>query len=649
MAARLRSILNEARSEVAPSAAHGLEGKVAALKSLDKLDAKVLSSLQFFVEDRRKDLEAREFVVKNLQSKLALLLRRVRSETERERLQHAAQLTELRKQNGELKSECKRAQDACKAAKSKNATASSKNQELAGALEAKQAELEALLKAQAESSKRVGELQAQVSRFSSDIQNAAAENDAKKRALASQVEEGATRARQEVEAVRKEAAQAQEARDAAEARAKVAEARAMALESRLDAARREARTVETSLSESREAAAKEAAGHAAALSGWETRVGKVADDLSAAVRAATRGDEGGGDGEVASDEMGPGDGKKGGTLSRLESAVATAVRRIDAARSSQRRAAEKQRSLEVKAKGARARAERLEAEMTRKTEAMRLLEMEAARERKARKQAETNAAADSSADTIKRLKAQLMTVRRTMQSTVQRVREDARAELERVKAKLEGDKLELAKSLSQANSHFENAVGNTEKAMATAEKHRNEKARHNEELTQRIKVMVNEIKELNFENERLHVRVRKIAPLEAKVEELKAGLGGLANAKGQVASLTAIQQEVKRAVPKVLVAFERMFKDLTCPRCSKLLAGPTLLAPCGHIVCKECLKPATRAQGKRGGQIRCPACGPKGGKVTSSVLSEHMDRLVGDFIVARKNLEKLKKLSAHLE
>ena len=85
MAARLRSILNEARSEVAPSAAHGLEGKVAALKSLDKLDAKVLSSLRFFVEDRRKDLEAREFVVKNLQSKLALLLRRVRSETERER------------------------------------------------------------------------------------------------------------------------------------------------------------------------------------------------------------------------------------------------------------------------------------------------------------------------------------------------------------------------------------------------------------------------------------------------------------------------------------------------------------------------------------------------------------------------------------
>mmetsp|Transcript_26057 Transcript_26057/g.43580 ORF Transcript_26057/g.43580 Transcript_26057/m.43580 type:complete len:819 (-) Transcript_26057:79-2535(-) len=112
MAKRLKELLDEARSQVNSPATSSSNGdligfetlsKIGSLKNIAKRDATALTILRIFLDERKRDIEARSFVLKNLKVNFTGIVKSMKREMEQERLQHAAALMSLRKQNAKIK------------------------------------------------------------------------------------------------------------------------------------------------------------------------------------------------------------------------------------------------------------------------------------------------------------------------------------------------------------------------------------------------------------------------------------------------------------------------------------------------------------------------------------------------------------------
>jgi chromosome segregation ATPase len=263
----------------------------------------------------------------------------------------------------------------------------------------------------------------------------------------------------------------------------------------------------------------------------------------------------------------------------------------------------------------------------------------------------------TSQETIKKLKAQLMSVRKTMIVNLKQAKEAEaknRAELASLQAKVEAEKEKevkkltreketLANSLELANAGLQQAMANTKKILESSSSQREERAA--KVIALQID-MQKKLDSLNTENQRLHQRVSsEVIPLQNRVKELEEQLGSkeTAHMKSQTAGRTAKEQnaEVKKAVPMVMKAIVALNKSFLCLKCKKLPVGASLYAPCGHVICQNCAK-----ESKKSGKYSCRLCKHK--HTSGLVVSEHLDEIVGKFIQMRQKFEYLAKLEAQL-
>ena len=206
-------------------------------------------------------------------------------------------------------------------------------------------------------------------------------------------------------------------------------------------------------------------------------------------------------------------------------------------------------------------------------------------------------------------------------------RKSMQEQIETLKSRMENQKRAHAKSLEDlddlAQKHEEIKSQHAEAQIKTrklAERVKTHKAQ-----TMTLQKQFTEVQGL------LTAREKRMTQIQQKHTE-----EAMAMAKKQVQSLTSMEN----AIGLCMNLDELIRPDLTCPVCFEVFDTPTMLFPCAHTFCKDCISTLRQDDGV----IACSECGTRQIDEDATCVNVHLNHITSRYSWWQVPIQGMQKL-----